>query len=201
MHAGQVGDIPLAWVEPEAAQRRTLVIWLPGFSGTKEAMQPYLVDLAAAVARRIVGPKSEHCQGRPIGLVQAVPKRGQRVRCEERHVGAQDDDVALEVAKRPQGDSRGVTRAERFRLQGKLRLRTVGANRREQGVGTGPVYDHGGGRGQFGGGGQDVENGWPCGDGLEWLEHTRTHAASGAASKYRSCEWASDHCGNLLERR
>ena len=48
MHSGQVGDIPLVWVEPEAAQRRTLVIWLPGFSGTKEAMRPYLVDLAAA---------------------------------------------------------------------------------------------------------------------------------------------------------
>ena len=48
VHAGQVGDIPLVWMEPQTTKTRTLVIWLPGFSGTKEAMQPYLVDLAAA---------------------------------------------------------------------------------------------------------------------------------------------------------
>ena len=47
MRSGRAGDIPLVWVEPEAAARRTLVIWLPGFSGTKEMMQPYLADLAA----------------------------------------------------------------------------------------------------------------------------------------------------------
>ncbi len=48
MHTGQAGDIPLVWMEPETTETRTLVIWLPGFSGTKEAMQPYLADLAAA---------------------------------------------------------------------------------------------------------------------------------------------------------
>ena len=47
-HNGQAGDIPLVWMEPQTTKTRTLVIWLPGFSGTKEAMHPYLVDLAAA---------------------------------------------------------------------------------------------------------------------------------------------------------
>ena len=48
MQQGWAGDIPVAWIEPERAERRTLVIWLPGFSGTKEKMEPYLADLAAA---------------------------------------------------------------------------------------------------------------------------------------------------------
>ena len=48
MNTGQAGDIPLVWMEPRTTKTRTLVIWLPGFSGTKEAMHPYLVDLAAA---------------------------------------------------------------------------------------------------------------------------------------------------------
>ena len=48
MQKGWAGDIPVAWIEPERAERRTLVIWLPGFSGTKEKMEPYLADLAAA---------------------------------------------------------------------------------------------------------------------------------------------------------
>ena len=49
MHSGRAGDVPLVWMEPEEeASTRTLVIWLPGFSGTKEMMQPYLADLAAA---------------------------------------------------------------------------------------------------------------------------------------------------------
>lgn len=43
-----VSDIPLIWREPEQAEARNLVIWLPGFSGAKEAMEPYLADLAAA---------------------------------------------------------------------------------------------------------------------------------------------------------
>ena len=48
MQKGWAGDIPVAWIEPERAERRTLVIWLPGFSGTKEKMEPYLANLAAA---------------------------------------------------------------------------------------------------------------------------------------------------------
>ncbi len=48
LQKASVGDIPLVWLEPERAEERTLVIWLPGFSGTKEAMEPYLVDLAKA---------------------------------------------------------------------------------------------------------------------------------------------------------
>ena len=60
MQKGRAGDISVAWIEPERAERRTLrtqrtqrtqrtlVIWLPGFSGSKEKMEPYLADLAAA---------------------------------------------------------------------------------------------------------------------------------------------------------
>ena len=48
LQKANVGDIPLVWLEPERAEERTLVIWLPGFSGTKEAMESYLVDLAKA---------------------------------------------------------------------------------------------------------------------------------------------------------
>ncbi len=48
MRKGRAGDVPVAWIEPEGAGQRTLVIWLPGFSGTKEKMEPYLRDLAAA---------------------------------------------------------------------------------------------------------------------------------------------------------
>ncbi len=43
-----IADIPLIWCEPEQTAARKLVIWLPGFSGTKEAMAPYLAALAAA---------------------------------------------------------------------------------------------------------------------------------------------------------
>lgn len=43
-----VAEIPLIWREPEQTTARKLVIWLPGFSGAKEAMEPYLADLAAA---------------------------------------------------------------------------------------------------------------------------------------------------------
>ena len=43
-----VASIPLIWVEPERSATTKLVIWLPGFSGTKEAMEPYLTALAAA---------------------------------------------------------------------------------------------------------------------------------------------------------
>ena len=42
------GDIPVVWIEPEHATGSTLVIWLPGFSGTKESVEPQLHDLAAA---------------------------------------------------------------------------------------------------------------------------------------------------------
>ena len=41
-----VAQIPLIWLEPEQVEERRLVIWLPGFGGTKEAMEPYLADLA-----------------------------------------------------------------------------------------------------------------------------------------------------------
>lgn len=44
-----VHHIPVVWLEPEVAgSSRHLVIWLPGFGGTKEAVEPQLRDLAAA---------------------------------------------------------------------------------------------------------------------------------------------------------
>ena len=47
MHQAQVNAIPLLWCEPDPwTEVRQLVIWLPGFSGHKEAIIPYLQDLA-----------------------------------------------------------------------------------------------------------------------------------------------------------
>jgi dienelactone hydrolase len=44
-----IDGIPVMWAEPAAgAAPRRLVIWLPGFTGAKEQMQPYLQELAAA---------------------------------------------------------------------------------------------------------------------------------------------------------
>ncbi|HVF10638.1 MAG TPA: prolyl oligopeptidase family serine peptidase [Abditibacteriaceae bacterium] len=43
-----VGGIPLLWIEPQPGTGRTLAIWLPGFSGTKESVEPQLRDLAGA---------------------------------------------------------------------------------------------------------------------------------------------------------
>lgn len=47
MNKATISNIPLIWTEPQQAEKK-LVIWLPGFSGTKEAMEPYLADLAEA---------------------------------------------------------------------------------------------------------------------------------------------------------
>lgn len=45
----EAGDIALRWVSPERdGTTPPLVIWLPGFSGDKEQMQPYLEDLAGS---------------------------------------------------------------------------------------------------------------------------------------------------------
>lgn len=44
----RVGEIPLLWAEPAPGGPRKLVIWLPGFSGSKEGVQNNLLDLAAA---------------------------------------------------------------------------------------------------------------------------------------------------------
>lgn len=49
MNRANVEDLPVTWVEPEGGSvGRNLVIWLPGFGGTKEGMDPYLHDLAGA---------------------------------------------------------------------------------------------------------------------------------------------------------
>lgn len=53
MHKITISSIPLIWLEAEKTQPnhlfgKKLVIWLPGFSGTKEVMEPYLTDLAGA---------------------------------------------------------------------------------------------------------------------------------------------------------
>ena len=45
----RVGKIPISWFEPKQDPgSRTLVIWIPGFSGSKEDMEPYLADLTSA---------------------------------------------------------------------------------------------------------------------------------------------------------
>ena len=74
MHAGRAGDIPLVWVAPEETAERTLVIWLPGFSGTKEMMQPYLSDLAAAGFVGLSFDPREHGERR-IETQEALVKR------------------------------------------------------------------------------------------------------------------------------
>lgn len=47
LRRGLVADIPVVWCEP-ASGSRELVIWLPGFSGTKENVEPQLRDVAQA---------------------------------------------------------------------------------------------------------------------------------------------------------
>ena len=54
-----VADIPVLWAEPVTQSVRKLVIWLPGFSGSKEGVQNYLLDLAAA---GFVGLSFDPCQ-------------------------------------------------------------------------------------------------------------------------------------------
>ncbi len=54
-----VADIPLLWAEPATHAPRKLVIWLPGFSGSKESVQNNLLDLAAA---GFVGLSFDPCQ-------------------------------------------------------------------------------------------------------------------------------------------
>ena len=44
-----IDGVPLLWIEPAyGCWPRTLTIWLPGFSGTKEGTQSQLQELAAA---------------------------------------------------------------------------------------------------------------------------------------------------------
>jgi len=48
LRTARLEGMPLLWAEPVALPRRRLVIWLPGFSGTKEGVQAQLQDLARA---------------------------------------------------------------------------------------------------------------------------------------------------------
>lgn len=48
MNKTTVADIPVIWLEPKQSLAKIFVIWLPGFSGNKEAMLPQLSDLAKA---------------------------------------------------------------------------------------------------------------------------------------------------------
>jgi uncharacterized protein len=43
-----VSGIPVLWEEPTQANQRSLVIWLPGLTDSKETMQGYLEQLASA---------------------------------------------------------------------------------------------------------------------------------------------------------
>lgn len=46
MNKTTIGHVPVIWLEPDPLEVRKLVIWLTGFSGSKEAMEPQLADLA-----------------------------------------------------------------------------------------------------------------------------------------------------------
>jgi dienelactone hydrolase len=48
MQTATVCDIHIVWEEPSQADRRHLVIWLPGFTSGKETVQKYLRELAEA---------------------------------------------------------------------------------------------------------------------------------------------------------
>ncbi|MBV7330413.1 hypothetical protein KFU94_19635 [Chloroflexi bacterium TSY] len=48
MQTATVSDIPLLWAEPTQVANRKLVIWLPGFTDSKEAVREYLRELAVA---------------------------------------------------------------------------------------------------------------------------------------------------------
>ena len=48
INKSDVAGVPLIWAEPQEATVRRLVIWLPGFSGSKEGLESNLLDLAAA---------------------------------------------------------------------------------------------------------------------------------------------------------
>lgn len=47
LHEARLGEIPLLWAAPAGAGPWPLVLWLHGFSGSKEKMAPQLLDLAA----------------------------------------------------------------------------------------------------------------------------------------------------------
>lgn len=69
-----VADIPVLWAEPVTPSARKLVIWLPGFSGSKEGVRNNLLDLASA---GFVGMSFDPCQHgvRRIESVEALRAR------------------------------------------------------------------------------------------------------------------------------
>jgi dienelactone hydrolase len=48
MHTDTVSEIPVLWIEPTQVDDRKLVIWLPGFTDSKEGVRDNLRDLAAS---------------------------------------------------------------------------------------------------------------------------------------------------------
>lgn len=75
MKQAVVDHIPLLWCEPEEADRRDLVIWLPGFSGTKESVSAHLEAFAAGGMVAVSFDPHQHGERRvePQGaLVQRV---------------------------------------------------------------------------------------------------------------------------------
>lgn len=46
VHHDSIEQIPVIWVEPEQEQPARLAIWLPGLTGSKDQMVPFLQDLA-----------------------------------------------------------------------------------------------------------------------------------------------------------
>lgn len=71
-----VDEIPVAWIEPEAEGERCLVIWLTGFSGSKEAVEPQLRVLAGAGYLALSFDPVEHGERR----IEPNPQLVSRVR-------------------------------------------------------------------------------------------------------------------------
>lgn len=46
LRTAQIGEIPVLWAEPPQAGYRRLALWLHPFGGTKEGVEPLLLDLA-----------------------------------------------------------------------------------------------------------------------------------------------------------
>lgn len=71
-----VNDIPLIWMAPEQSTGRTLAIWLPGFGGTKEGVEPQLRDLAEAGFVALSYDPWQHGERR----IETPQELGERVR-------------------------------------------------------------------------------------------------------------------------
>src|SRR5438874_6753486 len=72
----RVKDIPVLIVSPRKTKGRSLVIWLTGFSGSKESVQAQLVDLAKAGYVALSFDPYQHGERR----IEPNPELSKRVR-------------------------------------------------------------------------------------------------------------------------